>query len=199
MFVHRALKPLAGLLLSGALALAGAASAQAPSADAGAVATQPGSWQSHKQNFWFMGFTATYSCDGLSDQLTLLLKQMGAREDMKIAPLCTRDFGRPDKMAQANLTFSSLQPDGGSTPTNAPATDQSVAGTWRHIEWAPHRPYQLGGGDCELIEQVRDKILPLFTVRNVDNKVSCVPHQDSGNQFFLSFDVFAPVSAPKKS
>ena len=90
-------------LLSGALALlAGTAWAQPPAAhDAGSVTTQLGNWQPHKSNFWFMGFTATYSCDGLSDKLQLLLRQLGAREDMKVSPVCTRDFGRPDKMAQA--------------------------------------------------------------------------------------------------
>jgi len=184
------------MLLSAAL-LAGAAAAQTP--DAGAIAAQPGSWQTHQQNFWYMGFTSTYSCDGLTDQLRVLFKQLGARDDIKIVPLCTRELGRPDKMAQAGLTFSSLQPAAAAAAASAPAADQSVPGTWRHVEWAPHKPYQLGGGDCELIEQVRDKILPLFSTRNLVNKVSCVPHQDSGNQYFLSFDVFAPVVAPKKS
>jgi hypothetical protein len=32
-------------------------------------------------------------------------------------------------------------------------------------------------GQCELIEQVKHKVLPLFTARNVDLQDFCVPHQ----------------------
>jgi hypothetical protein len=50
----------------------------------------------------------------------------------------------------------------------------------------------LGLGDCELVEQFRDKVLPMFLTRNLNNQVTCVPHEDSGSNFNLSFDVFAP-------
>jgi hypothetical protein len=32
-------------------------------------------------------------------------------------------------------------------------------------------------GDCELIEQVKARVLPLFTTRNVDYRSTCVPNQ----------------------
>jgi hypothetical protein len=86
-----------------------------------------------------------------------------------------------DKLAFAYLTFSSLQPP----PDTAP-------GQWRHVVLAPRHPYQLDYGDCELVEQFRDTVLPMFTTRNVTNNVTCVPHQDEGSNFYLSYDVFAP-------
>ena len=36
-------------------------------------AAQPGSWQPHTYRFYVMGFTSTYSCEGLEDKLKLLL------------------------------------------------------------------------------------------------------------------------------
>lgn len=155
-------------------------------------AAQPGSWQTHQSNFWFMGFTATYSCDGLSDKLSLLLRQVGARNDAKVVPLCGREYGRPDKFAQARLTFASLQ------PAASNAADDTVPGLWRHVELASHKPFPLEGGDCELMEQFRDKLLPLFATRNLISNVTCVPHQDTGGLYSLSFDVFAPASANEK-
>jgi hypothetical protein len=169
-------------------------SSSAGSGDASAP-TQPGSWQTRQSDFWFMGFTATYSCDGLSEKVLLLLRQVGARSDAKVVPLCTREFGQPDKFAEVKLTFASLQP---AVANNSTAANQAVPGVWRHVELAPNKPFSLQGGDCELIEQFRDKLLPLFATRNLENKVSCVPHQDAGNQYQLSFDVFAPATAPKK-
>jgi hypothetical protein len=43
------------------------------------------------------------------------------------------------------------------------------------------------------VEQFRDTLLPMFVTRNVNNQVTCVPHQESGSNFSLSFDVFAPA------
>jgi hypothetical protein len=50
-------------------------------------------------------------------------------------------------------------------------------------------------GDCELIEQFRQHVLPMFAIRNVVSNVTCVPHELSGSQVDLRFDAFA--AAPK--
>src|ERR1700678_4217113 len=71
----------------------------------------PGSWQKHQYSFAFLGFTSTYSCDGLADKLKKLLLAAGARKDVKSQPgACASSFGRPDKFARADLTFYTLAP-----------------------------------------------------------------------------------------
>src|SRR5258707_2472881 len=45
-------------------------------------ATQ-GVWQKHEYSFQFLGFTSTYSCDGLASKLEVLLIAAGARADAK--------------------------------------------------------------------------------------------------------------------
>lgn len=153
-----------------------------------------GVWQKHEYRFSFVGFTTTYSCDGLADKLKLLLLAAGARKDVKSQPAaCARGFGRPDKFASAYLTFYTLGTPGadqagagGNAAEGAPGS-----GVWRAVQFAPHKPSQLGLGDCELIEQFRDRLLPMFSVRNVDDKTTCVPHQVSGSNFSLSFEAFA--------
>jgi hypothetical protein len=165
----------------------------APAAEAGA-ATEPGVWQAHKLDFQYMGFTSTYSCDGLGDTLQLLLKTAGAGKGAKVTPLCALGSGRPDKLASATLKFDSLQPQaegaGGASP---------VPGAWRHVEIGWRKPHALERGDCELVEQFADKVLPLFATRNLDRQITCIPHQDSGSRYSLKFDVFAPVEAPKSA
>jgi hypothetical protein len=167
-----------------AAAPAGTAATPATSADG----ASDGAWQPHKYQFNFMGFTTIYSCDGLEDKLRLLLRLNGAGPDLKVNAPCVRGTGRPDKLAFAYLTFSSLKPD---------STAGGVPGNWKHVELAPHRPFDLGRGDCELIEQFRDSVLPMFTTRNLKNSVTCVPHQDMGS-YSLSYDVFVPINSPKK-
>jgi hypothetical protein len=37
----------------------------------------------------------------------------------------------------------------------------------------------------------------MFSIRNLTNNVTCVPHQEEGSNFFLSYDVFAPAAPAK--
>jgi hypothetical protein len=59
------------------------------------------------------------------------------------------------------------------------------------VALAPHRPFGLDSGDCELMEQFRDKVLPLFTIRAPQIRIQCIPHQDTGGDFSLQLQVFA--------
>jgi hypothetical protein len=147
-----------------------------------------GVWQKHEYSFVFMGFTSTYSCDGLADKIKLLLTAAGARHDSKSqAGACANGFGRPDKFARADLTFYTLAPSGTDTP---PGTKQ-VDGVWRPVSITDHSPRDLSTGDCELVEQFRNNVLPMFTTRNVDDHTTCVPHQNSGSVIALRFESFA--------
>lgn len=157
--------------------------ASAPAAD---DATQ-GVWQKHEYSFNYYGFTSTYSCDGLADKLKVLLLAAGARADAKAAPAaCAYGYGRPDSFASAFLTFYTLV-----TPGTDAADSPPVEGVWHDVKFTPHSPSQLGVGDCELIEQFRDHVLPMFTVRAVDDKSTCVPHQQSGSGYSLVFQSLA--------
>ena len=155
------------------------------------AAREPGVWQKHEYAFTFMGFTSTYSCDGLADKLKILLIAAGARRDAKAqAGACASGFGRPDKFARADLTFYTLAPIAGDTPSQ----DKPVDGVWRPVAFTERSPRELGIGDCELIEQFRSNVLSMFTARNVNNGTTCVPHQDSGSRIDLRFESF--VAAP---
>jgi hypothetical protein len=191
--------PLAKLLRRGVL-LAAAMLAAASLVSPAHAEAEPGTWQTHETELAYMGFTTTYSCDGLQAKLQLLLRQLGARNDAKVISFgCDRGYGTPSRFARATLKFATLQPvAAGAAPTSsAQSADAIVDGSWRQVELAPHRPFGLQDGDCELMEQFRDKVLPLFSTRALQNRTQCVPHQDTGGNFALQLQVFAPVPAPK--
>lgn len=161
---------------------------ETPAADA-----EPGVWQKHEYSFQYFGFTTTYSCDGLASKLENTLIAAGARADAKsISSGCLRGFGTPDKLPRANLVFYTLAPLGAAENTNPP-----TMGKWRSVRFADRSPREVALGDCELIEQFRDKVLPMFTTRNIDNRMTCVPNQLSGSGVNLKFEVFAVVPAAK--
>jgi hypothetical protein len=149
---------------------------------------EAGVWQKHQYSFVSLGFTSTYSCDGLADKLKLLLLAAGARADAKAqSGPCAEGFGRVDKLARADLIFYTLAPAAGTTD------GPRIAGIWRPVTLAARSPRELATGDCELVEQFRAQILPMFTTRNVADQTTCVPHQDSGSTINLQFDSFAAV------
>jgi hypothetical protein len=171
-----------------------------PTVSLAEVSTPPpvataGTWQKHQYSFAFMGFTTTYSCDGLADKLKKLLLVAGARPDVKSEPgACASGFGRPDKFARADLTFYTLAPGTG----DPAAAQKPVEAVWRPVAFAAHSPRELGVGDCELIEQFRNNVLPMFNTRNAVNHTTCVPHQESGSVIDLKFDSFA-AAPPRKA
>jgi len=189
---------LAGAMLLSTAALAADAPASpamllstaALAADAPASPAARGSWQTHKYSFQFLGFTSTYSCDGLADRLKELLLGAGARVDAKSQPgACAAPFGRPDKFARADLTFSTL------APLAAAAEGKPVKGAWRTVIFSAHSPRDLQIGDCELVEQFRQQVLPMFTTRNVVSNTTCIPNQESGSVIDLKFDSFTALPA----
>jgi hypothetical protein len=152
-----------------------------------------GVWQKHDYSFQFLGFTTTYSCDGLASKLKVLLIAAGARADVKsISGGCSRGYGVPDKFARATLTFYTLAPVGNEESGSPP-----INGVWRPVVFGDRSPREVMLGDCELVEQFRDKVLPMFTMRNIDNRMTCVPNQLSGSVINLKFEVFAGSPAAK--
>jgi hypothetical protein len=180
-------------------------------APAPAPAHVAGAWQEHKYSFQYMGFTSTYSCDGLADKLKVLLLAAGARADVKSQPgACASGYGRPDKFARADLTFYTLQPlEGGAVKDLGAAYDahaanalpaaaaqaKPVVAIWRPVVFAPFSPQPLRVGDCELVDQFRHDVLPMFATRNVENGMTCIPHQESGSVINLKFESLSAAPA----
>ena len=201
------------LTLSGATWLLCLAAPGAAVADAPAPAPAPiaAAWQSHQYSFQYVGFTSTYSCDGLADKLKILLLAAGARADSKTrSGACAAGYGRPDKFARAELTFYTLQPlDAGVVkdlgganeqqaaivPPPAAAAAKPVVAIWRPVVFAAFSPRELRVGDCELVEQFRHQVLPMMAARNVESSTTCIPHQESGSVINLKFEALAAAPA----
>ena len=130
-------------------------------------------WTAKELTFVFMGFTAHYSCDGLRDKIRHVLGELGARSDFKVDYYgCSSPFGRPDPFPGVRIKMQVLQPAG--------ANEQSadlVGAHWRRVDLHLDKDPVWEAADCELLEQIKQKILPLFATRAVDFASNCVPHQ----------------------
>ena len=159
-----------------ALSLTAAALADAP-AESSPPSSPPtwAVWTPKELRFVYMGFTSHYSCDGLAGKMRSILLQLGARPDLKLREVpCSGSFGTPSPFPGATVNMSVL------TPWDAASANASVTPVpahWKLVQLTTDRDPLREAGDCELIEQVKAHVLPLFTVRNVEYRSTCVPNQ----------------------
>jgi hypothetical protein len=181
------------------LALPGWAGAQGAPAGAGAgVAAEPSHapesavWAPKQTRFIFQGFTAHYSCDGLAHKVRKALLQLGARPDLTVREVpCSSPFGRPDPFPGVTINMQVLVPlDAKSAPPGAPP----VRAQWKTVTLRLDRDPVFAAGDCELVEQIKQSLLPLFTTRNVNYSSNCIPNQVQAGGTWLRTDVLVPLS-----
>ncbi len=173
---------------AGATGGAGGAQAAGP----GAGDAQPAKWVQKKIRFTYMGLTTHYSCEGLRDAVRLILLELGARQqDLSVHPYgCTALLGGPDPFPAVAGTFYVLQ----SVPQPQPESSggPTVAAHWRTVQVRLDQSPVDEAGECELLEQVEQSILPLFDTRNVRFQSNCTPHQLTLPGTALAVDVLKP-------
>ena len=154
---------------AGAVAAAPAAAGATPENDQSAV------WTPKELQFTYHGFTTHYTCDGLRDKVKSMLLQLGARkDDLKVYETpCAGDPSRPNPFPGVRIKMSVLQP----APAQASDDSPAVPARWEKVDLLKGEVGINAAGECELLEQVKQSILPLFTVRNIDLQATCVPHQ----------------------
>ena len=186
-FLRQAALAGVAVLLASAASGADAQGTAAPGDAAAAV------WAPKQLHFVFQGFTAHYSCDGLRDKILHVLTELGARPDLEVTFAgCSSPLGRPDPFPGVNIKMNVLQP---ADPKDTSA--QVVGAHWRRVELHLDRDPVWEASDCELLEQIKERILPLFATRNVEFASNCVPHQAFlGTR--LSADLLFPDSKDAK-
>jgi hypothetical protein len=70
----------------------------------------------------------------------------------------------------------------------------AVQAQWADFQIAPRRPIDMGDGECELMEQMKDVITANFSLKNVDYRTSCTPHQISIADYGIKGQVLRPVA-----
>lgn len=186
-------RTLARVLLSGTLIVGSAAAVAAGTTGQTAEAATAAKWESRQLHFSYVGTTAHYSCDGLREQIKAILQRLGASADLVVkASGCVRLAG-PEPFPGVEATFSVLESAGAD---QAAAGSKDVTARWDKVTLDSDVPGRTGAGQCELIEQVKKQVLPLFTTRNLSYSDQCSPHSESLSGARLSVEVLRPVKSP---
>jgi hypothetical protein len=175
--------------LTAVVLLACAAVRAQPQAESSAGAgTVSAVWAPKQLNFNYRGITAIYSCDGLQEKMRSILLKLGARADLQVRSYgCTRLSG-PDLLAGVIIRMNVLQPAVGQA-------GQAMPAHWERVNLLTdydNRDPVDASGDCDLINEIRHQVLPLFATRNVDYAATCELHHLVPGGTRLKAEVLVP-------
>jgi hypothetical protein len=75
----------------------------------------------------------------------------------------------------------------------------TVQARWTPLEVTANRPYFIGHGDCELIDEMQDVLSKNFSLRNLKYRTNCIPHEINVNDFSVKAEILKPLPAPVAS
>ena len=182
-------------LLGACLAFVGGsalAAADAASSTQSAPAPLSAQWQHQSRTFNYQGFTSHYTCDGLEDKVRQILVYLGARKDAKVrATGCAYGPTSPSPYAWVSMEFDTLAA-GAAPDVGGAAPSTPVAARWQPVELSTNRPYFMGGGECELIEQLKPVLTASFVLEDLQYRTRCIPHSVSLGDYSVRGKVLQP-------
>lgn len=150
-------------------------------------------WTSKEASFTYAGFTTKYSCEGLVSQVRSVLLSLGAqRNDLVVTGTGCFEPGRPAPFPGVKVRMKVLAPASGAASGTVPAQ-------WKPVQVRLDRDPVAEAGQCELVEQIKQSLLPLFSTRDVEFTPNCVPHQLNPNGTRLSAQVLLPVQPQRQA
>lgn len=197
-----------GLLLGGLCAgmlmplVSGAAESSAP---------VQATWKTQEIRYSYTGFTTAYDCDAAEARIKAILRALGAHEQTRVsAQGC--EFNRPSRNFFVTITAATPVPVADApkaTPTStsreellkrlgvaSKQLDETFPAEWKTVQLARDRKLDLEPGDCELMEGLRDHVLPKLSVKVVSQRVECIPRQVSLQTPELTVSALVPVAKP---
>lgn len=171
-------------------------------------------WVEQTIHFPYMAFTAYYSCDGLKTKVSSILKEIGARPGFKVtARGCLSPRQGAERMPGLDIVVAmpqqatpavlaelakgtaqhELAAKAGSKAAPAAEGAAEFPARVRRIDFRDSPSGLVQPGDCELIEQMRDKVFIPLGAKVVANRMDCVPHTLSNGIIVLSIEVLEPV------
>jgi len=169
-------------------------------------------WRVQDIYFHYVGFTTLYSCDGLRDRMREFLAQLGAHESALVNTSACSDFSQPTRYTSVRIVFAHPVE---ATDDNIKAIGQDEK---REKLWALLQKHNKGteigtepfeaekmqvtllsraqsptsaAGDCELLEQIRDRLIKPMGGAVMKDDLRCVPYQGTAGSSNLKVQMLS--------
>jgi hypothetical protein len=153
-------------------------------------------WRAQRIEFFYVGRTSRYSCDGLRDKVRAMLIDLGARPDLTIIAIGCVGYDRMSSGPaglRLKVEFSSPALPAPSAKPLREGDLAAVDARFQSFRIASDAFRDMGIGDCELVQQFAQQLLPRLTVRDVHQDVVCVPYQPNASRFLVRGEVLKPL------
>jgi hypothetical protein len=168
-------------------------------------------WSPQEIRYSYVGFTTAYSCEGAEDKLESILKTLGAHPNTKVRATGCKP-SHPSKSFFITVTTATPVPMAEGKAADRPdanvlrslrldetALTQSFVAERKTVDLAKDRGLNLQPGDCELLEGLRDHVLPKLGLKVVEDRVNCTPHQLSIQTPTLKVETWVAAESPDKT
>lgn len=182
-------------------------SAQASAENSGPVQA---AWKTQEIRYSYTGFTTAYDCNAAEDRLKRILRAIGAHEQTRVsAQGC--ELNRPSRNFFVTITTATPVPASDAPREAANSSreellkrlgvpsqklDEVFPAEWKTVQLSKDRKLDLQPGDCELMQGVRDHVLPKLPVKIVSQRIQCVPRQVSLQTPELTVEALVPMKTP---
>jgi hypothetical protein len=181
---------LKSLLAGSALGLFAAQGDCATAATAATPQPQPAVWMQHMLQVQLSNLPKNYSCYDLWYRFREVLQKIGARPDWKIttqgcvfsgnsqarSPLVELVFYFPEALPAAQAKWSDVK----AVPSTVSLEPSSA-------------PNSLDKSDCELVQQIKDGLLPALPVRVLEARIDCSSPTDAKHPYKVSIQTLTAV------
>lgn len=170
--------------------------------------TTQATWKPQEIRYTYNGFTTAYSCDAAEDKLEQILKTLGAHPNTKVrASGCSPNRPAKDFFVTVTTAMPTLvdankpvdRADGkvlSELHMDQAALTQPFPVEWRTVDLSRDRKLNLQPGDCELLEGLREHVLPKLSLKIVEDRVSCTPRQLDVQTPTLKVAALVPAKNP---
>lgn len=173
-------------------------------------------WKHQEIAFYFQSFTTFYSCTGLEGKLERIMRELGVHAKVRVRSAdCPSSVARmprvvmrvvgpveatPEALAERDKNKSVrelVERVKGKSDHRLDSLEQFPA-QWRRVSLTRGR-LDLQPGDCELIEELKKKVLPKLAVRIVNDDMQCTPNQLTLGQPRLEVDALVELPKPDEA
>lgn len=171
-------------------------------------------WKDQEIAFFFQSQTTFYSCGSLEAKLERILNILGATAKVKVRSVDCQSPGRIVRMPRVIVTVRAPVE---ATPQALAERDKDKSkrelvervrgekedpealapfpAQWKRVSLSRGKAH-LEPGDCELIDELRRKVLPKLSVRLVKDNTHCTPHQVTLGQPQLEIEALVALPKP---